>query len=277
MESFPKTEKKSLANQKPEKRKRKSHIKHDPGRRRFLKAAGVIAGAAMSGKAVQGSIEYLEKKGRKNESEEQEDNEKSTKSIEVAEEKNEPVETEQEEEGIIESEKEPSMDTDIDEEQIEAVSNEKPMAASAEEDELESWADKSGKRDVLSVIKKKYGGRIRLASKETSLEPELLTALIAYESHGKERAKSKANAFGLTQLKKSTARSVNVKNVFHPYENIVGGARYLRRMLDRFEDMNSALAAYNMGPGALTKKLKKGYDPKSNDYAKRVLYLASLI
>lgn len=277
-------------------------MKYDPGRRKFLKAAGIAAGAVIGGKAIQKSIEYFNDEGQENKSKRQAANDKSKELAKISssddKEKGELRRISQNEGEAVEPTDETFLDTDIDEARIGVMPNEESMTTGVKEkggtpttvqrkddvyeskqkdDDLESWADESGKKDVLSVIKKKYGGRIRLACKETKLAPELLTGLIAYESHGKERAKSKSNAFGLTQLKKGTAKSVNVKNVFHPYENIVGGARYLRQMLDRFGDMNSALAAYNMGPGALDKKLKSGYNPKTNDYAKRVLYLASLL
>ena len=77
---------------------------------------------------------------------------------------------------------------------------------------------------------------------------ELLEAVIAAESSGNPRAVSRKGALGLMQLMPDTARVVGVSDPLDPQQNIKGGARYLRRMLDRFGDLRQALAAYNAGP-----------------------------
>jgi Rod binding domain-containing protein len=117
----------------------------------------------------------------------------------------------------------------------------------------------------------KYVGHIREAAKETDLPEELLRAVIMQESAGDQRATSHRGAGGLMQLMPDTARSVGVKNLYDAGENIMGGARYLRQMLDRFGNLETALAAYNAGPGSIEKH--GGIPPfvETQEYVKRIL------
>ena len=72
------------------------------------------------------------------------------------------------------------------------------------------------------------------------------------------------------QLMPATARSLGVTDSFDPAQNIMGGAKYLRQMLDRFDgDVSKALAAYNAGPGAVTKY--GGPPPYTQSYVNKVL------
>jgi soluble lytic murein transglycosylase-like protein len=84
------------------------------------------------------------------------------------------------------------------------------------------------------------------------LEPELLLAVAWVESGFRPYVVSPMGAQGLMQLMPSTARRVGVRNTFNPVESADGGARYLRGLLDRYdEDLTLALAAYNAGEGAV--------------------------
>lgn len=106
------------------------------------------------------------------------------------------------------------------------------------------------KRGVSGAENKvsKYNGIIRHVSKKYRLNPALIQSVIEAESNGDPAAISRAGAKGLMQLTDTTAAEVGVKDVFNPRQNIEGGARYLRNMIDRFGDIRKALAAYNAGP-----------------------------
>lgn len=98
-----------------------------------------------------------------------------------------------------------------------------------------------------------YEPLIRRAEARYRLPPKLLKALVWAESRFDPMAISPVGAAGLSQLMPATARELGVLNRHDPAENIDGGARYLRQMLDRFGDIHLALAAYNAGPGAVSR------------------------
>jgi soluble lytic murein transglycosylase-like protein len=92
-----------------------------------------------------------------------------------------------------------------------------------------------------------------MAAGASNISPTLLSALIWQESRWNPRAVSRKGAIGLTQLMPGTARDLGV-NPMDPLANLVGGARYLRLLLDRFDgDVERALAAYNAGPGRVSR------------------------
>jgi soluble lytic murein transglycosylase-like protein len=98
-----------------------------------------------------------------------------------------------------------------------------------------------------------YEPLIREAEVRYRLPPGLMQALVWAESRFNPMAISPAGAAGLAQLMPATARELGVSNRHDPAQNIDGGARYLRQMLDRFGEIHLALAAYNAGPGAVTR------------------------
>lgn len=94
-----------------------------------------------------------------------------------------------------------------------------------------------------------YGQIIYREARRHNLSPELVAAMVHTESDFRPRLVSNKSAQGLMQIVPSTARLLGISDPFDPQQNIAAGTKYLRYLLDRFENETIALAAYNAGEG----------------------------
>lgn len=108
------------------------------------------------------------------------------------------------------------------------------------------------KKSSVIYSSERYDRYITKASKQHGVSFPLLKAIIKAESDFNPRAVSKKGAMGLMQIMPKNLKSLQIADPFDPLENIMGGARYFKKLLKRFNgELSLSLAAYNAGPAAV--------------------------
>jgi hypothetical protein len=130
----------------------------------------------------------------------------------------------------------------------------------------------SAKASSSAGIPASYVEIINSACYHHGVDPSLVHAVIKVESDFNPYAMSKKGAMGLMQLMPQTAMDLNVRNTFSPMENIYGGVKYLKYLMDRYEgNLSLALAAYNAGETTVKKWGTIPPIKETQNYVKRIL------
>lgn len=128
----------------------------------------------------------------------------------------------------------------------------------------------SSEQDERSDIEK----MIDQIAKKVDLAPALIRSVVITESAFKTDAESHAGAQGLMQLMPETARELGVEDSFDPQQNLLGGSRYLKQLLDKYAgDLDHALAAYNWGQGNVDRHGLDKMPQETRQYLDKIKHL----
>ncbi len=139
------------------------------------------------------------------------------------------------------------------------------------------WAKDKEILRLVDRAERKYGSQIDQISKKYYADPQDIKAIAIVESLMDEAAKSSEGAIGLMGVKRSTGREMGFTDIEHPIKNLNAGVKYYKKLLDRFKDRDLALAAYNLGPGAVENRLSSGFDPETINYIWKIRRVVHII
>lgn len=115
-----------------------------------------------------------------------------------------------------------------------------------------------------------YDDLITKESKKYGVDPQLIYSIIKIESNYNDRAVSSAGAQGLMQLMPQTAKRFSVTDSFDSEQNIKAGIEYIAFLIDRYQDVNYALAAYNAGENAVDNYMGIPPYKETQNYVKKI-------
>ena len=122
-----------------------------------------------------------------------------------------------------------------------------------------------------AIVKPPYRELVEAAAARYNVDADLITSVIAVESNFDPKALSRKNARGLMQLLPETAARLGVQDIYDPQENIDAGTRYLRELLEKYNNnLTLALAAYNAGPDRVEQYRRVPPFPETLSYVRRV-------
>jgi len=151
------------------------------------------------------------------------------------------------------------------------------VPTSSQSSSYKVYIKETPKKPLESYNEDLFDHVISEASQSHGISFSLLKALIKTESDFNPRAVSSAGARGLMQLMPENIKTLKIKNPFDPRENIMGGTRYLKQLINRFNGkLPLALAAYNAGPGVVEKYQRIPPFQETENFVKQVMEYYSL-
>lgn len=128
------------------------------------------------------------------------------------------------------------------------------------------WASDEQLRRLVNSVERKYGSEIKEISKKYYTSSKDIKAITIVESLTDEDAESNDGAVGLMGVKRATGMDMGFNDIEHPINNLKAGTKYYKMLLNKFKDRDLALAAYNLGPREVEKRLRNGFNPETMDY-----------